>query len=77
MTQCWKYIAYNVLHSEKIVVITVTLNGKGVENKGSGIIISEIDTLYHFHHDNGDDDEMIHRDDNNDKTNRKKWFQNP
>ena len=78
----------NVLHSEKQIVITVTLNGEGVENKGSGIVISEIDTLYHFHHDNDDDDDMTHRDDNDDEPNRKNnyvynqyvtmdFFQNP
>ena len=73
-TKYWKYIAYNVLHSEKSVVITVTVNGEGVENKGSGIVISEIDTLDHFHHDNADTDDMICRGDNDNEPNRKNCY---
>ena len=73
-TKYWKYIAYNVLHSEKSVVVTVTLNGGGVDNKGPGIVISEVDTFDLLHHDNGDDDDTIRRGDNGNEPNRKKWL---
>ena len=56
------------------VIITVTLYGEGIQIKGSGIVISKIDTLYHMHYNNGDDDDMIHRDDNDNEHNRKKWL---
>ena len=47
---------------------------KSVDNKGPGIVTSEIERLNFPHYDNGDDDTPIRRDENGNEPNQNKWL---
>ena len=47
------------------------MNGEGVDNKRPGIVISEVERFDLFHHDNGDDDATIRRNENSNEPNKK------
>ena len=51
------------------------MNGEGVDIKGPGIVISEVERFDLFHHDNGDDDATIRRNENCNTPNRKNGYE--
>ena len=52
------------------------MNGEGVDNKGPGIFISEVERFDLLHYDNGDDDATIRCDENGNKPNKKMVMNN-
>ena len=51
------------------------MNGEGVDNKGPGIFIYEVERFDLLHYDNGDDDATIRRDENGNESNRKNGYE--
>ena len=51
------------------------MNGEGVDNKGPGIFISEVERFDLLHYDNGDDDATIRCDENGNEPNKKNGYE--